>query len=379
MITPSNDVLPASVLSSMGVAVLRHVGDGAFQATGEIPAWLSELWPGSEDAASLRPQERFVFLEYFLVDAREVWAGESDRSWVSSGPWTEVDGTREVPLEAVALRHEGHEALILKFPTADYETVREILQKSREQDLAFAQLVKEINKRETLLHCTVHDLSSPLAGVRSSLKLLRDDGLVTNDGTRLVEIGFRQATKMQNLIADMLTSFRADSSPDLLPGSNDDAGPILADIVSNVATILGPVGREQQVTINLSFEPDGARVARVSADGARLERVVFNLVDNALRFAPRGTSVDVHLADHGMALSCRVSDRGPGVPDALVDSLFDRFSQGSSGAGTAGLGLYFCHITVNEWGGDIGYANAAGGGAAFTFVIPKAPAPLGSI
>jgi K+-sensing histidine kinase KdpD len=355
----------------MDIAVLRHIGDNEFELAGDVPRWLSELWPECRGGRALRPQDRFVYLEYFLEEAAEVWGARASKSWISSGPWTEVDGAAEVSLEAIALVHDGHQALMLKLPTADYETVRQILQKSREQDLVFAQLVKETNRRETLLHCVVHDLSSPLSGVSSSLKLLREDALVTGEGERLVEIGLSQTAKMQRSIGQILESFKAhvaNISPSVVTSAN---APSLLEVAESVAATLAPVGREVQVSFRVTGPQTGLEATRVSADSGPLERVIFNLLDNALRFAPRGTVIDLKVVDDGTSVSCSVIDRGPGVRESDESDLFKRLKQGASRTGAVGLGLYFCKITVADWGGDISYSRAPSGGAAFTFTIPK--------
>ncbi len=367
-----NGDLPASILTSLDVAVFKHLGGGDFELSGDLPDWLADAWDDCAANSAVRPHERFVFLESFLEDALGVWSGGSTRDWISSGPWTEVaaDGS-ELTLEAIAIAQNGHQALMLKHPTADYRTVQDILQKSRERDMAYADLVREINKREILLHCIIHDLSSPLAGIRGSLNVLEDDKLVAASGTRLLQISQNQAAKMQQLIADILTSFRAEVSQMVPSIVSLDEAPCLRIASESVASTLRPLGAQQNVHISVTEDSAPRDTARVAADAARLERVLFNLVDNALRYAPAGTSVELAVKDQDQTVTCTVIDSGPGVPEDEVDSLFERFHQGAGKAGVVGLGLYFCRITAADWGGSVSYSPAQSGGAAFTLELPK--------
>ena len=103
----------------------------------------------------------------------------------------------------------------------------------------------------------------------------------------------------------------------------------------------------------------------------RLERVVDNLLDNALRHSPRGTSVDVAVEASPLGPALVVADRGAGVPETLRGMLFQRFVRGSAG-GAAGLGLYYCRMTVERWGGAIAYRDRTGGGAEFRVQVRPA-------
>jgi K+-sensing histidine kinase KdpD len=93
--------------------------------------------------------------------------------------------------------------------------------------------------------------------------------------------------------------------------------------------------------------------------------VLANLIENALRHSPRGAAVVIEVATSASGVEVAVEDRGPGVPAELRPRLFDKFVQGHGRSGRLGLGLHFCAIAVRGWGGEIGYAPAASGGARF--------------
>ena len=368
---PVSKSVPASVLSSLDVAVLERRGDMVFDLVGEAPSWLEALWPESTGRSGLTPTNTFLYLEHFMFDAKHHWSsGES--KWLSSGPWTEVDPSgKSWVLEAIALKVKGTELLLIKFPTSDHDTVRDLLQEGREQGLEYSRLLKEINKREVLLHCIVHDLSTPLASIKGSLSLLQEDNLVDNEGTNLLNIGLKQVVKMQDLIKDILSTFARDVEP-LLPHvvSAEDA-PNIVECVSEVATVMKPVADLEKVAVLVDAKELDPSEVQVVADSNRLERVIFNLVENAIRHAPEQSEIRLKVEDRGRSVWTGIADEGPGVEKELKPRLFQKFARGSSRPGKEGLGLYFCRITVEGWGGNIGYEPRDEGGSLFWFELPK--------
>jgi signal transduction histidine kinase len=99
--------------------------------------------------------------------------------------------------------------------------------------------------------------------------------------------------------------------------------------------------------------------------------VLQNLLGNALRYSPKGSTVTIGLARDEESITFSVDDEGPGVPEEVRDRLFQKFSQGRTKSGSAGLGLYFCRITVERWGGEIGYTPRDTGGSRFWFRVRR--------
>jgi signal transduction histidine kinase len=119
---------------------------------------------------------------------------------------------------------------------------------------------------------------------------------------------------------------------------------------------------------------DEAADWKVVGEQSRLERVIFNLVENALRYSPAGAVVTVGVAQVESDVLVAVDDEGPGIPPDVLGTLFEKFAQGQGRQGKAGLGLYFCRMTVEHWGGSIGCTPRATGGTRFWFRLPK-PTP----
>lgn len=369
--SPTSEPVPSGVLSSLDVAVFELSDGGAFTLLGEAPGWLHRIWPEVGQVTDLNPADAFLYLEHFLVDADKHWQNNRSK-WLSSGPWTETDMEgKDWVLEAVALNANNSRLLLIKFPTTDHRTVRSLLQEGREQGLEYSQMLKEVNKREVLLHCIVHDLSTPLASIKGSLTLLENDKLVAEDGTELLQIGLNQVNKMQQLIGEILSSFAGDVQPLLPHLVSAGEAPSIGACVSEIAAVMKPVADLDNVLVEVDTSEINSQDDLVIADTPRLERVLFNLVENAIRHAPEQSEVRLKVKDRGTSVWTGIMDQGPGVESDLRPNLFQKFARGSLHPGKEGLGLYFCRITVESWGGKIGYEPRDEGGSLFWFELPK--------
>ncbi len=123
-------------------------------------------------------------------------------------------------------------------------------------------------------------------------------------------------------------------------------------------------------TIQFQNDADGATVV---GDETRLEQVVLNLVTNAINHARSSEQIDVHLQPNGDHIELRVRDEGPGIPEADLSGIFDRFTQvaGIQGGGL-GLGLFIAREIVTGHGGTIDVESAEGKGTTFTVRLPVA-------
>jgi len=359
-------------LANQGYALLEHLGDGAFRPVGEAPDWLEEMWgPASGREKAIHVGEQSPFLENFLVDADSYWNSKREEA-LSSGIWTERDSSgREVPFEAWAVRLDGKPVLVVRNISDTYAERQQLFQTARESLLEHERLIREVQKKEILLHCIIHDLSQPLNAMRGCFNILGMDKLAAEQ-RRMVETGQRESQRQEQMIRGILEAFSGDLAAQQASAGNAAESPDLAVCAQRVVEQFLPAFMEKGIRLQLDPSLDASRGWKVGGDAPRLERIFGNLLENAMRYTPKGSAVTVGIEDKVHCLLAYVDDEGPGLPkDATPDKLFALFSKGKDRPGKAGLGLYFCKITVERWGGSIGAENRPGGGSRFWFKIPR--------
>jgi len=364
-------LLPA-VLRNQGYAVFEYPGGGVFHAIGRLPGWFENI-TGQRGApqARLRLSKRFPFVGNFLIDAGKAWRLRSG-ALAKSGMWIErgADG-REIPLECSAFLFRGRKILIISSPQGHFEETRHLLQTGRQSRLQHDSFQRDLQKKEILLHCIIHDLSQPLTAMRgcfSSLGLVK----LPRKLKKLVQIGERQSREQEAMIREIVEAFAADlSAPQAIHPTADDA-PDLARCAKDVVRDFSAAFAEQAVKLELDPSLDLNRSWRAVGDEPRLRRIYSNLLENALRHSPPKSTVTVGVADEGRYLRAFVDDRGVGLPQGdAASQLFRLSSKGKERGGKAGVGLYFCRITVERWGGTVGCESRSGGGACFWFRLPR--------
>lgn len=264
---------------------------------------------------------------------------------------------------------EGDWTILLDASEAELRQ-RQMQQKGNELSLSYQRLMKETQKKDVLLHCIVHDLAGPLMGIRGGFELLGTENL-SEDGRQLLQLGLRQTARQESLIRDILQAFAAEVEQAQAFNTDRESCPDALSAARECAGLLAPAYRLNQVNLHIEPGPTDAKDWKVVGERSRLERVLSNLMENALRHSPPGSTVTVRLEDEGPNVLAAIDDHGPGVPPEVAHTLFQKFAQGKGKSGKIGLGLYFCRITVEHWGGTIGQTALAAGGSSFWFKLPK--------
>jgi len=359
--------LPLALPAALGLAVLERQLDGTFVCLGEPPSWFNGTLIPRGNAFDL--SATFDALMPFMEDAEAVWRSRDGQA--ASGTFVEVDAMgRTRPLYARAYCIDNRSVLTLGPPTHTLEHTQQLLQRAREDALAMARTQRRIEEREVLLHCIVHDLSNPLQNLRSSLQFVQEDDLDSGEAEEMLELAARQTDRMQAMIREVLHLFKeeVETLMPLAAGASAD----LTHAARQAMEALAP--RAEAAHVRLQLEGSTAP-ALVVGEALRLDRVIGNLLDNALRHSPEGGRITVRVQPGDASVELMVEDDGPGVPPDEVADLFTRLRQGkATGAttpGKAGLGLYFCRITAENWGGQVRYAPREIGGARFSVLLPR--------
>jgi CheY-like chemotaxis protein/HPt (histidine-containing phosphotransfer) domain-containing protein len=188
-----------------------------------------------------------------------------------------------------------------------------------------------------------------------------------------VKAGERESQRQELMIRGILEAFSSDLAVQQSRETSATEAPDVLACAKQAIEEFSPAFRERQIGLSLGAHAGGSRGWRVVGDSSRIDRIFGNLLENAMRYAPKGSTVTVGLENHDGFVFAFVDDEGPGLPpDQRPDQLFALFSKGKTHAGKAGLGLYFCKITVERWGGAIGAETRAGGGSRFWFRLPRA-------
>ena len=238
----------------------------------------------------------------------------------------------------------------------------------REQALR-TRLTEEMARlAKTLVAAVSHDLRAPLARIKASSSTLADDELDIGPQARqsLVKLIDGQADRLADLVQNLLDMSRIQAGvlqPRRMPAS-------LPELAAGVAADLGPALRSHQLRVELPED-----LPQVDVDRTLIARVLTNLLENAIRHAPKGTPITITaMASPPEGVLVLVADRGPGVSPDRRDEVFGMLARRDADAG-AGLGLTIARTFVEAHGQRIWVEDSPGGGARFCFTLPVAVSP----
>ncbi|WP_373185914.1 sensor histidine kinase [Halopseudomonas sp.] len=233
--------------------------------------------------------------------------------------------------------------------------------------LQIEQLTEKDVQRRQLVAQVSHDLRTPLAAMQGYIESLRlrRERLSPYEQDRYLDIALREGRRLSRLVEELfelaaLEAREKQPAPEPFP---------LAELVHDVVQKHGQVARDTQLELTLSGDPT---MPIAFADLAMTERVLDNLIGNAIAYSPAGGRIEVVVGQvDGLPQVC-VQDSGPGIPTRDLEHIFDPFYRGqvSDGAGHAGLGLAIARRIMVLQGGDISVENRVCGGAVFCIRLP---------
>ena len=212
-----------------------------------------------------------------------------------------------------------------------------------------------------------HELRNPLAAITSAVRVLDGAGAPDDAAARARELIGRQAVNLGRLVDDLLEVNRVLKGKVLLNRRPTD----LSEVVRRCMAALGDTGRLQRHVLKLNLQ-----AAWVDGDPVRLEQVVTNLLDNAVKYTPEHGAIEVTLRGAGSRAVLEVHDAGIGIPAHLLPRLFEAFVQGDPGSrhshGGLGIGLAVVRRMIELHGGDVtARSDGPGLGSTFTVRLPR--------
>jgi GAF domain-containing protein len=233
-------------------------------------------------------------------------------------------------------------------------------------DLVSAQRELEA-LRENLIHMIVHDLRSPVGTISNSLQLLGRmvEGLESDQAVQLVEISGRATKRLLNLVDSLLDMSRLEAGHELT-----DLRPVsIKLLIKSAIDQLALYAQRKRMQLSVDCPDD---LPFIMADGGMIERVLVNLLNNALKYTPADGEVGIKVEVKRDSVYVRVSDSGPGIKPEFRSQIFDKFAraQDRERTGGFGLGLAFCRLAVEAHGGLIWVESIPGEGSTFVFTLP---------
>ena len=231
-----------------------------------------------------------------------------------------------------------------------------------------SQLERTQGFKDDLVALLVHDMRSPLAAAIAWLELIKEDlepgAPMARDLDQVLQANLRLATILEEALHVRLL----EDGVQRIERTPVDLRKLLAETVTAFRAIA------VRTAVALESRYEGEPVAAL--DGKLVRRSVDNLLSNAIKYTPAGGTVDLRVTNAADEVRIEVSDCGPGIPDALKDSMFEKFGSVEAASGAPrkgfGLGLYLVQLVTRGHRGEASVKDRPGGGAVFTLILRTA-------
>lgn len=245
-----------------------------------------------------------------------------------------------------------------------YEELQE-----RNKDLeALNEELKELDQlKSDFVSMVSHELRAPLTNINGSIELMLSDGDMDPESRRtMLEIIGEQSARLTRLVQGILDVSRMEARKLEIDPEVVDVKPLMEKVIENLP---------QRESIHRFELPEG-RFPYVWADQDRLEEILANLVDNAIKYSPEGGTIKLSASRSDGWLVVSVSDPGMGIPAKELDKIFEKFHRVDRGDARStyghGLGLYISKRLIEAHGGDIWVESRVNRGSTFRFTLPLA-------
>ncbi|HEX6812390.1 MAG TPA: ATP-binding protein [Planctomycetota bacterium] len=231
---------------------------------------------------------------------------------------------------------------------------------------ATQQRIDEVRLRNVMLSSMSHDFRTPLASITGAVTTLIDSGASLDPETRadLMQSIREDADHLEVQVRNMLDVTRLESGTLQIKRDWHAMEEVIGCALTRVERTLGAR------SIKIDIPPD---LPLVAMDALLIEQVLVNLLENAARYTPPGSPIDISAADNGDWVRITVADHGPGIPASDREIVFKKFYRGAGAKvrGGSGLGLSICRAIAQLHGGFVWVDDTPGGGASFQIDLPS--------
>ncbi|MCD4786453.1 MAG: cell wall metabolism sensor histidine kinase WalK [Candidatus Eremiobacteraeota bacterium] len=216
-----------------------------------------------------------------------------------------------------------------------------------------------------------HELRTPLTSIKGYAETLLD-GAMTDAGLchRWLQIIYDESQRLERLINDLLDLSMLEAEQVELHYKSVD----IRKVIDHVIFILHPLAAKENIGIETDYQKD---LPLVFVDEDRMKQVLLNLIHNAVKYSPEGSSITIEVSQMERETQVSITDRGTGIPQSHLNRIFERFyrveKDKTGKTGGRGLGLSIARHIVEIHGGTIGATSKPGNGTTFRFTIPPEP------
>lgn len=209
-----------------------------------------------------------------------------------------------------------------------------------------------------------HELRTPLTAITGWAETLGYDEAIQGDSRRGVEIIEKEAGRLTKMVEELLEFSRIQDGRFRLNMEPVDVSAETEDVIFAYSRLL------QTEQLTLHYDCDEAGIPVIDADPERLRQVLFNILDNAVKYGKDGKTVEVSVQSDSAWVTITVRDHGPGIPENELAHVKEKFYKGSGKARGSGIGLAVCEEIVRRHGGHLLIENAEGGGTRARVQLP---------
>lgn len=228
---------------------------------------------------------------------------------------------------------------------------------------------KELAKlKDILISTATHELRTPLTATRGYLSMVLngDTGVLNNEQTKYLRKSYDSAERLTLLVEDLLSTLRIDENKIVIEKSKFNILKIAKEAIENLSS--------KAIAKNISLSISKFSNIRIEADMIKTKQVIENIVDNAIKYSPNNSKVEIEIKKRKDDLILSVSDNGVGIKTNNPSSIFDRFqrinNKLSVKAGGTGLGLYIAKNYIEKQNGKIWFESEPNKGTRFFFSLP---------